>query len=88
MVADAPRAGPLSYRARHTGAVVRSVNATGAINAVVTVQMGAFVSGTIRSLSCDYNTRVRANQRCAKVDPRPFQSTVDQNAAALAWLRT
>ena len=70
-----------------TGAIVRAVIATGSVNPVVTVQVGAFVSGTIQTLYCDYNTRVKANQLCAKIDPRPYQVVVDQNAAALASAR-
>ena len=40
--------------------------------------------GTILSLSCDYNTKVHKGQLCAKIDPRPYQVVVDQNAADLA----
>ncbi len=69
------------------GPIIRGVIATGAVNPVVTVQVGAFVSGTIQALYCDYNTQVKANQLCAKIDPRTYQQTVDQNAAALESAR-
>ena len=69
------------------GPIVRAVIATGAVNPVITVQVGAFVSGTIRALYCDYNTQVKANQLCAKIDPRTYQQAVDQNVAALASAR-
>jgi HlyD family secretion protein len=69
------------------GPIIRTVIATGSVNPVVTVQVGAFVSGTIRTLYCDYNTKVKANQLCAKIDPRPYQVVVDQNAAALGSAR-
>ena len=52
------------------GAVVRSVATTGAVNPVVTVQVGSYVSGVIQVLYCDYNTEVKAGQLCAKIDPR------------------
>jgi HlyD family secretion protein len=66
------------------GAVVRAVVTTGAVNPVVTVQVGSYVSGVIQTLYCDYNTEVKAGQLCAKIDPRPYQVVVDQNAANLA----
>jgi HlyD family secretion protein len=65
------------------GAVQRVITASGSVNPEVTVQVGAFVSGTINSLSCDYNTAVRKGQVCATIDPRPYQLTVDQDRAAL-----
>ncbi len=40
------------------GGIQRSVSTTGALNPVVTVQVGSYVSGTIKSLSCDNNTEV------------------------------
>src|SRR5262245_33778477 len=66
------------------GELVRSINATGAVNPVVTVQVGTYVSGVIQLLECDFNTRVTAGQRCAKIDPRPYQVAVDQARANLA----
>jgi HlyD family secretion protein len=66
------------------GDVVRSVATTGAVNPVVTVQVGSYVSGVIQVLYCDYNTEVKAGQLCAKIDPRPYQVVVDQDAANLA----
>jgi HlyD family secretion protein len=35
-------------------------------------------------LYCDYNTQVKKGQVCAKLDPRPYQTVVDQNKADLA----
>jgi len=66
------------------GDLVRAINATGAVNPVVTVQVGTYVSGVVQSLECDFNTRVSAGQRCAKIDPRPYQVAVDQARANLA----
>jgi HlyD family secretion protein len=65
------------------GDLVRSINATGAVNPVVTVQVGTYVSGVVQALECDFNTHVRAGQRCAKIDPRPYQVAVDQARANL-----
>jgi len=66
------------------GDVVRSVITTGAVNPVITVQVGSYVSGVIQTLHCDYNTPVKAGQLCAKIDPRPYQVVVDQAVANLA----
>ena len=41
------------------------------------------MSGTIETLSCDYNTRVHKGQLCAKIDPKPYQVVVDQVQADL-----
>ncbi len=66
------------------GSVVQSIATTGTVNPRVTVQVGSYVSGIIQSISCDYNTSVKAGQLCAKIDPRPYQLKVDQAAASLA----
>ena len=63
------------------GNIRRSVGMTGALNPVVTAQVGSYVSGNIKSWSCDYNTVVKIGQRCALIDPLPFQVVVDQDKA-------
>jgi HlyD family secretion protein len=77
------RSPPLHYvTARVTrGAIQRSVSMTGALNPVVTAQVGSYVSGNIKSWSCDYNTPVKVGQSCAIIDPLPFQVIVDQDEA-------
>jgi RND family efflux transporter, MFP subunit len=66
------------------GAVTRTVTATGTVNPELTIIVGTAVSGIIQELSCDYNTQVKKGQVCARIDPRPYQSLVDQNRANLA----
>jgi HlyD family secretion protein len=66
------------------GAVTRTVTATGTVNPELTIIVGTAVSGIIQELSCDYNTEVKKGQICARIDPRPYQSLVDQNKANLA----
>ena len=63
------------------GNIQRSVSTTGALNPVVTVQVGSYVSGTVKALYCDYNTEVVPGQKCALIDPVPFQLIVDQDRA-------
>ncbi|WP_228526978.1 efflux RND transporter periplasmic adaptor subunit [Noviherbaspirillum soli] len=69
------------------GTIAPVVISSGTVNPVTTVQVGTYVSGVIQTISCDFNTRVKAGQLCAKIDPRPYQSLVDQADAALATAR-
>jgi HlyD family secretion protein len=65
------------------GDVTTTITASGTVNPVVTVQVGTYVSGTIISLTCDFNTRVHKGQLCAKIDPAPYQIIVDEDQADL-----
>jgi HlyD family secretion protein len=69
------------------GPITRTVTATGTVNPELTIIVGTYVSGVIQSLHCDYNTEVKEGQICAKIDPRPYQTVVDQNKANLAVAR-
>jgi HlyD family secretion protein len=51
------------------GPVVGRVTATGTVSAIVTVQVGAQVSGRIQTLSADFNSKVTKGQVLAKLDP-------------------
>ena len=66
------------------GPITRGVTATGTVNPELTIIVGAYDSGVIQQLYCDYNTQVKKGQVCAKIDPRPYQTIVDQNKANLA----
>jgi HlyD family secretion protein len=66
------------------GSITRTVTATGTVNPELTVMVGSYVSGAIKQLYCDYGTKVKAGQLCAKIDPRPYQTAVDQARANLA----
>ena len=65
------------------GKISRTATATGTVNPVLTIIVGTYVSGVIQNIYCDYNTRVRASQVCAKIDPRPYQATLDQYSGQL-----
>jgi HlyD family secretion protein len=67
-----------------SGSVERTVTASGTVNPVTVVQVGTYVSGVVQEVSCDYNTTVKKGQLCAKIDPRPYQSIVSQDAANVA----
>jgi len=60
------------------------VEATGTINAVITVQVGSQVSGTISKLFVDFNSRVKRGQIVAQIDPALFKGAVLQAKADLA----
>jgi HlyD family secretion protein len=60
------------------------VQATGTINAVTTVQVGSQVSGTIQTLSADFNSHVKKNQVIAQIDPALFKGALLQAQANLA----
>jgi HlyD family secretion protein len=59
------------------------VEATGTINAVITVQVGSQVSGTIAKLNVDFNSRVHKGQIIALIDPALFQGALLQATADL-----
>jgi HlyD family secretion protein len=60
------------------GDIQNVVQATGTINAVTTVQVGSQVSGTIQTLSADFNSHVKKNQVIAQIDPSLFQGALLQ----------
>lgn len=66
------------------GSIVTIVAATATLEAVTTVQVGSQVSGSIRSLSADFNSIVRKGQELARLDPALFQSAIEQARASLA----
>src|SRR5213593_688171 len=69
------------------GTVVETVEATGTLEAVTTVQVGTQVSGTIKELRDDFNSRVKKGQVIAELDPSLFQTQVDQARATLVRLQ-
>ncbi len=65
------------------GDVQDTVTATGTVNAVVNVQVGTQVSGTISRLFVDYNFLVKKGQMLAQIDPANFEAQVAQAKANL-----
>ena len=59
------------------------VEATGTINAVITVQVGSQVSGTIAKLNVDFNSRVHRGDIIALIDPALFNGALLQAKADL-----
>ncbi len=69
------------------GDLRNSVFATGTLQAVTTVQVGSQVSGTIASMSADFNTKVRKGQIVAQLDPSILQAQVASQRANLEQAR-
>lgn len=61
------------------GDIVSTVAATGNLAAVVTVQVGTQVSGTISRLFVDFNSPVKKGQVIAQIDPALFIAQVEQS---------
>jgi len=64
--------------------MINSVSATGALSAVVTVEVGSEVSGQIKELLVDFNSPVKQNQIIARIDPESYETLVRQAEAELA----
>ena len=65
------------------GTVVATVSATGALNAVTTVQVGSQVSGQVKEVLVDFNTPVRSGQLVARIETDVFQAKVNAATADL-----
>jgi len=65
------------------GDVNEVVNSTGTVQPVLSVQVGAFVSGPIKKVCVDFNDKVKKEQTLAVIDPRTYVSAVAHETAAL-----
>lgn len=66
------------------GPIVSVVNATGTVKPVLSISVGAFVSGPIEGLSVDFNDVVYDGQVLATIDPRIYLAAVARDQAQLA----
>jgi HlyD family secretion protein len=64
--------------------IAATVSETGTVNPITVVQVGCEVSGTILTLSADYNSIVRKGQVLATLDPTTFKAAVDSAKANLS----
>ena len=69
------------------GNLRNTVTATGALQAVTTVQVGSQASGTISALYVDFNSIVKKGQVVAQLDPATAKAQVDQARANLVQSR-
>jgi HlyD family secretion protein len=63
------------------GELIATVSATGSLNPVITVQVGSQVSGTIKTLDADFNSRVHKGQVIAQIDPAIYQARLAEAEA-------
>ena len=69
------------------GNLRNTVTATGALQAVTTVQVGSQASGSIAALYADFNSVVKKGQVIAQLDPSQAKAQVDQARANLQQAR-
>jgi HlyD family secretion protein len=67
--------------------LVSTILATGTLEAVSAVDVGTQVSGSVLSLSADFNSIVRKGQVIARLDPSLYESAVEQARANLVKAR-
>ena len=81
------RGGDVAYQTAPVtrGPLTQLVTATGTLNPVVNVQVGSQVSGNIQKLFADFNSKVKAGDVVAQIDPVLFQATVTQAEGDLAY---
>ena len=65
------------------GDITQVVTATGSLSAVITVQVGSQVSGTVVKLYADFNSKVKNGQVVAELDQDKFKAAVEQAKANL-----
>jgi len=86
--ADVGAAPPeLVYAQVSRGSVVSTVDATGTLQTVDTVEVGTQVSGTISSLGADFNDMVKRGQVIAELDQANLLSQIQQSEAQVIRLR-
>ncbi len=69
------------------GDLVFSVNATGKVQPLHRVTVGAFVSGPVEELLVDFNDRVTEGQLLARIDPKIYDAAVRRDEANLSTRR-
>ncbi len=63
------------------GGIEKVITATGTLNAVTTVKVGAQVTGTISRIFVDYNSPVKKGQLLAQIDPSTYEAQLEQARA-------
>jgi len=66
------------------GDIIVTVSANGTLNPVTLVSVGAQVSGTVKELGVDFNSRVQRGQILARLDERIYAAAVHQSEANVA----
>jgi len=84
----AANAPPVTTAEVTRGDIVSTVEASGTLEAVTTVQVGTQVSGAIKKLNADFNSRVHKGDVIAELDPSLFETQVAQEQATVQRLKS
>ncbi len=80
-IRDSAKENPYVTAPVQRGDITQVVTATGSLQAVVTVQVGSQVSGTIAKLYADFNSKVKQGQVVVQLDQDKFKASVEQAKA-------
>ncbi|MFO0648911.1 MAG: efflux RND transporter periplasmic adaptor subunit [Polyangiales bacterium] len=69
------------------GDLVETIRATGAVQPVLEVQVGAQISGRVTNVAVDFNSRVHRGDLLAEIDATPYRAQAAQVRASLASAR-
>src|SRR5262245_39405425 len=70
------------------GDIVATVQAAGTLNALVMVDVGSQISGQVKVLYADFNSRVTEGQIIARVEPEIYEAKLAQSQAGLEMAET
>lgn len=81
-----PKSAPVEFKTATLarGDVVQTVTANGSLTPVRSVEVGSQISGTLQEIKVDFNSRVKAGQLVAQIDPATYQRSLLQADAELA----
>lgn len=78
--------GKVSFRLIYVqkGNVIQTVNATGTVQPLQLIQVGTQVTGPVKKLYVDFNSRVKEGDIVAQIDPAIYETNVTQSKANLS----
>lgn len=81
-----PKAGAAEFKTGPVarGTIIQSVTASGSLSPVRLVEVGCQISGTITEINVDFNSRVKAGEVVAQIDPATYERALGQAEAELA----
>ncbi len=84
-----PGSGSATFETAATtnGTLVQRITASGSLSALVSVDVGAQVSGKVIALHADFNSPVRKGQLVAEIDPTLYRANLNQAEGELANAR-
>ncbi|MEW6025774.1 MAG: efflux RND transporter periplasmic adaptor subunit [Planctomycetota bacterium] len=78
--------GAVSYKTAKAdkGTVIKTVTSSGVVQPLLQVQVGTQVTGPVKKLYVDFNSRVKEGDIIAQIDPASYEARVAQDRASLA----